>query len=304
MITHLSTPVVEACKFRLNATTDQVAELVSDLMATRPADRNSSPFPLVLNTKRPLFGLAPLGHEAVEKLTGPKSEISPEFSDLDDGDVIIVQARPDEAPSGGSTPLGAFRKQFFDEAVRRGYLEPEPGFRFLWVNEFPLFGRDDGTDAAEPGQGGRAGLRSTHHPFTAPLAQCDFDALASGNPLAARADHYDLVVNGVELGGGSRRIHVATLQEWVLREVLGMDDAGVARFAHLLEALRAGCPPHAGIALGFDRLVALLSGTDSVRDVIAFPKNLKGEDLMVKSPGKITSQELETYHLAFRKKEG
>ncbi|CAP69456.1 uncharacterized protein PODANS_1_11190 [Podospora anserina S mat+] len=154
----------------------------------------------------------------------------------------------------------------------------------------------------DPGQGGRSGFSATHHPFTAPLTDADVELMVT-NPLAARADHYDLVLNGVELGGGSRRIHTAKMQEYVFREILKMSDKGVKQFSHLLEALRAGCPPHAGFALGFDRLCAVLTGTDSVRDVIAFPKSMKGEDLTVRSPGKITSEELGTYHLAFRPKE-
>ena len=104
-----------------------------------------------------------------------------------------------------------------------------------------------------------------------------------------------------ELGGGSRRIHVAKMQEYVMREILEMTDEGVGQFSHLLEALRAGCPPHAGFALGFDRLVAVFTHTDSVRDVIAFPKSMKGEDLMVGSPGLITTEQGKTYHLMERR---
>ncbi len=150
-----------------------------------------------------------------------------------------------------------------------------------------------------PWPGWEGGFSATHHPFTAPLAPEDFDLLLT-DPLRAKADHYDLVVNGVELGGGSRRIHIAKLQEFVMRDILKMSDEGVAQFSHLLDALRAGCPPHAGFALGFDRLVAVLSRTNSIRDVIAFPKTMKGEDPMVKSPGRITPEQLETYHLALR----
>lgn len=153
-------------------------------------------------------------------------------------------------------------------------------------------------ESTDPGQGGSAGFSATHHPFTAPLTPKDASLLVT-DPLRARADHYDLVVNGVELGGGSRRIHLASMQEYIFREILKMTPKGIAQFSHLLDALRAGCPPHAGFALGFDRLVAVFTHTDSVRDVIAFPKSMKGEDLTVKSPGKITEEQLGTYHLAF-----
>jgi aspartyl-tRNA synthetase len=110
-------------------------------------------------------------------------------------------------------------------------------------------------------------------------------------------EHYDIVVNGVELGGGSRRIHSAAMQEFVLREVLKMSEERLGDFKHLIDALRVGCPPHAGIALGFDRLVAVMLGKETVRDVIAFPKSGSGEDLLVKSPTRMTEKQLSTYHL-------
>lgn len=96
--------------------------------------------------------------------------------------------------------------------------------------------------------------------------------------------HYDLVLNGVELGGGSVRIHDAAFQEYIFRDILKLSAAEIEEFRHLLTALASGCPPHAGIALGFDRLVATLFGTHSIRDVIAFPKTGAGKDLMVNSP--------------------
>lgn len=151
----------------------------------------------------------------------------------------------------------------------------------------------------EPGQGGTSGFSSTHHPFTAPLSASDADLLLSA-PLEAKADHYDLVVNGVELGGGSRRIHNAEFQKFVMKDILKMTAEGMAEFEHLFRALSTGCPPHAGFALGFDRLIAVMTGTESIRDVIAFPKSSKGEDLMIKSPSKITSEELDDYGLQLK----
>ena len=100
----------------------------------------------------------------------------------------------------------------------------------------------------DPGQGGSAGFSSTHHPFTAPRSLEDIDLLDT-DPLAAKSEHYDLVVNGVELGGGSRRIHDATFQEYILRDILKMSEERLGDFRHLLEVLGAGCPPHAGVAL-------------------------------------------------------
>lgn len=192
--------------------------------------------------------------------------------------------------------MGNLRLALHKAAVKHGYIDAPTGFAFTWINDFPLFSP---SNDAEPGQGGAAGLSATHHPFTSPKTAEDVDLLLT-DPLKVRADHYDLVVNGVELGGGSRRIHSAEMQELVMREVLQMSDERMKDFAHLIEVLRAGCPPHAGLALGFDRLVAVMMGKESVRDVIAFPKSGRGEDMLVKSPTKMTEGQLETYHLKLR----
>ncbi|KAH6845325.1 tRNA synthetases class II-domain-containing protein [Chaetomium sp. MPI-CAGE-AT-0009] len=302
MITHLENPVVEAFRFRPNPIEGSqvpMPSLVDELMKALPPalaeNPDGAPVALIVDSSKPLRGLSPLGFEGADAL---ESSGIPGFSDFEDGDVLVFQAREDRPFQGGSTALGTFRSLVYQAAVSKGLLPRDLSFQFLWVNNFPMFTPDNETD---PGQGGQAGFSATHHPFTAPLTNEDVELLAT-DPLKARADHYDLVVNGVELGGGSRRIHVAKMQEYIMREILKMTDTGVAQFSHLLEALRAGCPPHAGFALGFDRLVAVLTYTDSVRDVIAFPKSMKGEDLTVKSPGRITKEQLETYHLAFPNK--
>ena len=149
------------------------------------------------------------------------------------------------------------------------------------------------------GYDGSAGICSTHHPFTAPVAKQDLRNLYT-DPLSIIGDHYDLVINGVEVGGGSVRIHDAAIQELIFRDVLKMSPERIEDFRHLLEALSAGCPPHAGFALGFDRLMAVLLEKESVKDVIAFPKTAAGEDKMVSSPAKMTEDQLKTYHLAVR----
>lgn len=224
---------------------------------------------------------------AIEEIAAPVDLFQP-------GDLIILQARPRAPLSGGSTALGRLRTQLHRAAVAGGHIEADPSFEFLWVTDFPLF---TPTNDADPGQGGLAGFSATHHPFTSPKTAADVDALMRGEPLAAKADHYDLVVNGVELGGGSTRIHSAEMQEWIMREVLKMPEERIEDFRHLLETLRAGCPPHAGIALGLDRLVAVMTGCESIRDVIAFPKNNRGEDMLVGSPTRMTESQEKTYHL-------
>ncbi len=227
------------------------------------------------------------------------------------GDLVIVQARKNAPFSGGSTPLGNLRLALHREAVSQA-LVPEPiGHEFRWVTDFPLFSPAEKGD--EPGQGGKAGLRATHHPFTAPRSVEDIELLLSSSShpnhemsserdslLRIKGEHYDLVLNGIELGGGSRRIHSSTMQRHIFESILQMPPEKIKHFEHLLEVLRAGCPPHAGIALGFDRLVACMLEKESVRDVIAFPKSGKGEDVLVKSPGRLEKGDLETYGLEIK----
>lgn len=222
----------------------------------------------------------------------------PEALSMGQGELLILQARPSAPHTGGSTTLGNLRLALYKAAIAEGLIEaPEKDdFRFVWIVDFPLFTPSNDTD---PGQGGSAGFSSTHHPFTAPKTPNDVDLLLT-SPSSAVAAHYDIVVNGVELGGGSRRIHNAAMQEFIFRDILKMKKERIEDFRHLLDVLRSGCPPHAGIALGWDRLMSIMCGKDSVRDVIAFPKSGKGEDLLVKSPNALTEQQLATYHLKLK----
>jgi len=156
---------------------------------------------------------------------------------------------------------------------------------FLWVTDFPLLEYDD--------EAGR--YVSMHHPFTAPRAE-DLDTLEE-NPEAVEARAYDLVLNGNEIGGGSIRIYDRATQLKMF-DILGIErEEAEERFGFLLDALRYGAPPHGGIALGLDRLVMLLAGADSLRDVIAFPKNQSGQEPMVQSPDWVDPEQLETLAL-------
>ena len=140
---------------------------------------------------------------------------------------------------------------------------------------------------------------SSHHPFTAPVA-ADLPLLKS-EPKKVRGQHYDVVVNGVELGGGSIRIHQPEVQKTVFEELLAIaPEETRLRFGYLLDAFRYGAPPHGGIALGFDRLIAILCGTPSIRDVIAFPKTAKGTDLMTDSPGMLEPKQLRDLYLELK----
>jgi len=157
-------------------------------------------------------------------------------------------------------------------------------FEFCWVLDFPLFEKDADTGA----------ITSTHHPFTAPaLGSEDL----SGDPLSIRAQHYDIVLNGTELGSGSLRIHDPVLQKKIFAMLGYTDEEVKQRFGFLLEAFAYGAPPHGGIALGVDRIIQIMVGADSIREVIAFPKNQRFQDLMVEAPAPVPAALLRELHL-------
>lgn len=180
--------------------------------------------------------------------------------------------------------LGKLRLECADLLEARGVLLRDPAlFSFLWVVDFPLFLPKEGN----PGE-----LESAHHPFTAPHPS-DIHLLHT-EPEKVRSQHYDLVLNGSEVGGGSIRIHDAPLQRYILETLLKED---VKLLSHLLQALDYGAPPHGGIALGLDRLMCLVTGAPSIRDVIAFPKSFRGQDLMSDAPDFIPPEDLKPYHI-------
>lgn len=294
MITKHDNPIVEAFRFRTARAPKESFEIIKRFMDNLPntplkLDSVSTPGVFVIDSSRPVRGLSALGHEAGSRLLELNTE---SWSELEDGDIVMIHARKNEPFKGGSTDSGKLRTALYNMLVEEDVIPRNYSLRFLWVNNFPLF-TPDGDD---PGQGGSAGFSATHHPFTLPASPEDM-SLLSTDPLAVKAAHYDLVLNGVEIGGGSRRVHIAELQEYIMRNILKMNDEGVAQFSHLIEALRAGCPPHAGFAFGFDRLLSIICDVPSVRDVIAFPKNNKGEDMLVGSPSKTTPKQEQVYGL-------
>ncbi|CAG5119783.1 unnamed protein product [Candidula unifasciata] len=196
----------------------------------------------------------------------------------------MFAAGPDFQPH---TVLGKARLKCADFLESKGVTVRQPGFKFLWVDTFPLF---------LPKEDGGEGLESAHHPFTAPHPE-DL-RLVFQSPELVRSQHYDLVLNGSEIGGGSIRIHNSKLQRYVLTQVLKHDSS---ELEHLLEALESGCPPHGGIALGLDRLIAIMVGASSIRDVIAFPKITQGKDPLSNSPASVAQADLDYYHMQLEK---
>jgi aspartyl-tRNA synthetase len=172
------------------------------------------------------------------------------------------------------------------DIARRMDLIPQDKLEFLWVVDFPMFDRDAATGGVTP----------VHHPFTA-VHPDDGDLLAT-DPTKARALAYDVVLNGTELGGGSIRISNPADQSRVF-SLLGIDEETARRrFGFLLDGLRAGAPPHGGIALGFDRVAMLLAGAGSLRDVIAFPKTTAARALFEGAPTTVPSDDLSDLHIA------
>ncbi len=171
------------------------------------------------------------------------------------------------------------------ELARRRNLIPERGFNFVWVTHFPLleFDEDEGR------------FKALHHPFTAPSKE-DLDLLET-DPAKVRSRAYDLVLNGIEIGGGSIRIHQEAVQKRVFKALNIDDKEAEEKFGFLLEALTLGAPPHGGIAFGLDRLVMLMAGRDTIRDVIAFPKTQKAQCLMTHAPAEVSMAQLAELYL-------
>jgi len=200
-----------------------------------------------------------------------------ERMNVEAGDLLVFGA---DARDTVNEVLGVVRLALADE------LEIErTGFAPLWVVDFPLFRRDDEDTR----------WIANHHPFTRPFDE-DLDKIAN-DPAAVGSYSHDLVMNGLEIGGGTLRIHDTDVQREVL-SVLGLDEEqATEEFGFLLEALGYGAPPHGGIALGLDRLVMLLAGFDSIRDVIAFPKTSSGSDSMTGAPSGVSPAQLKEVHL-------
>ena len=235
--------------------------------------------------KRPQIGAKGLVYVKCNTEGGYKSSVDKFFSQDDlaawtdycnasPGDLLLILSGE---TSSTRTQLSALRMEM---ANRMGLRNPEV-FAPLWITDFPLLEWDEETQR----------YRAMHHPFTAPKSE-DL-LLLKENPSAVKANAYDLVLNGNEIGGGSIRIHDQTLQAQVF-DLLGFSkEEAQAQFGFLMNAFQYGAPPHGGIAFGLDRLVALLGGEETIRDFIAFPKNNAGRDVMIDAPAALNEEQLE-----------
>jgi aspartyl-tRNA synthetase len=210
---------------------------------------------------------------------------------LQEGDLIFLQFGRAKL---ANTVLGALRLQLAETlgliakpAVTPGSAAGENAWKFCWITEFPLL---------EEGQDGK--LAAAHHPFTSPLPE-DLARLET-DPASVRARAYDLVLNGNEVAGGSIRIHRPDVQARVFQAIGLQPEDARAKFGFLLDAFKYGPPPHGGIAAGLDRLAMLLTGAESLRDVIAFPKTQKGTDLCTDAPSSVAQRQLDELHIALK----
>lgn len=201
---------------------------------------------------------------------------------MENGDLIFMIA---DAPNKTNQALDHLRRKI---AKDRALIDPNR-LEFLWVTDFPLFSWDEVE--------GR--IQSEHHPFTSPNFE-DIH-LFNTDPLKMRSSGYDIVLNGYEIGGGSQRIHDSDLQQKIFECLKLSPEELKAKFGFFLEALSFGTPPHLGIALGLDRIIMILTQTDNIRDVIAFPKTQKASDLMMESPSEVGNTQLKELGIAIQK---
>src|SRR5690606_949790 len=202
--------------------------------------------------------------------------------DAEPGDLLLLLAGETDATRKQLNELRLFMGD------RLG-LRSKDKFSALWVIDFPLLEWDDETQR----------FHAKHHPFTSPRPE-DIPLLDT-DPGKVRANAYDMVINGTEVGGGSIRIHDRDTQQMMFRRLGFTDEEAKKQFGFLMEAFEYGAPPHGGIAFGFDRLCSIFGGVDSIRDFIAFPKNNAGRDVMIDSPSTIAEEQLEELGLKIKR---
>lgn len=197
------------------------------------------------------------------------------------GDLLLILAGEKD------TTRNAMSELRLEMGQRLGFRDKDK-YSALWVTDFPLMEWDEQEKR----------FQAMHHPFTSPLAE-DMELLES-EPGQVRANAYDMVINGVEAGGGSIRIHDREFQEKVFQKLGFSSEEASKQFGFLMDAFQYGAPPHGGIAFGFDRLCALLGGSDTIRDYIAFPKNNSGRDVMIDTPSEISQRQLDELSIGIK----
>jgi aspartyl-tRNA synthetase len=244
--------------------------------------------------KRPQVGATGLVYARVQEDGSVKSSVDKFYSPEDlqqwaqafnaqPGDLLLVLA------GGADKTRKALNELRLEMGTRLGMRDKDT-FSTLWVLDFPLLEYDE--------EAGR--YHAMHHPFTSPKPE-DM-GLIDTNPGAVRANAYDMVINGVEVGGGSIRIHDRAVQSRMFNLLGFTPEEAQAQFGFLLDAFEYGAPPHGGIAFGFDRLCSLFGGADSIRDFIAFPKNNSGRDVMIDAPSPIAQAQLDELQIDTRLK--
>jgi aspartyl-tRNA synthetase len=241
---------------------------------------------------RPLFGERKEARliDDIKRLekSFPDSVAKPrQMSGAQENDLLVLVGAPAQMEKSGTRPdygvfmaAGALRVELARKYAERHMAFRKGGFHFVWVTDFPMFEWDENEKR----------WNAAHHPFTSPHER-DMEKLDS-DPGAVRALAYDVVLNGTELGSGSIRIHRQDIQSKIFRALGMSDDEARSRFGFFLEALEYGTPPHGGIALGLDRIVMILAGAESLREVIPFPKTAKAVDLMVDAPTPVSEAQL------------
>ncbi len=262
------------------------AELVAGIVVPAAASYTRKQLDEITNwVKRPQIGAKGLVYVKCNEDGSFKSSVDKFYTQEDlaawaalsgasKGDLILVL----------SGDIAATRKALGELRLEMGErlgLRNKNTFSALWVLDFPLLEWDEESER----------FHAMHHPFTSPKTE-DIPLLES-NPGAVRANAYDMVINGVEVGGGSIRIHDRETQAMMFKHLGFSDEEAKAQFGFLMEAFEFGAPPHGGIAFGFDRICALFGGSDSIRDYIAFPKNNSGRDVMIDSPSPIANEQLD-----------
>ena len=208
---------------------------------------------------------------------------------------MLAKTTPTISKKGDTLFLVADRKKVVNDVLSKIRMKLgkdlkliQQGFKFCWVVDFPLFAWNEEENRWEP----------EHHPFTS-VKKEDIPLLEKGELGKVRSKSYDIVLNGFELASGSIRIHDSALQKLIFKTIGMSEEDAVRRFGFFVEALRYGTPPHGGIAPGIDRLVMLMAGEESIRDVIAFPKNKAAENPMDECPNEVDAKQLKELGLSF-----